>query len=602
MSVAIATLRRSPPHRTRPRAVADRVVLGAVLLGVALVPGGPVDAACADAAPGAAAAGPAGKRVFFGDLHVHTAFSLDAYAVGTRVDPADAFAFARGQELTLSDRQTRVRLDRPLDFAAVTDHAEYFDVTYLCGDPSYGTAEFCRQLRAATRGDPAIAAFRRWVAPLYAGPSGKPAPICDAAGGACRDARVSQWTRAQQMANEANDPCRFTAFVANEWSATPNSRHWHRNLIYASDRVPAYPVNSIDQPTAEAMWTALERQCRPEDGCDVVAIPHNMNLAEGGGFDVESASEISLRQRARFERIAEIYQHKGSSECLPAFGADDTGDCGFELMLPSRFRQPFGQAVDRAAWESLRPAFYRTLLARGLQMQQRARFNPLQLGAIASTDTHNGTPGAVDEGAWRGHFGGDVNPAARFSLFPDASPGGLVAAWAEENTRGSIFAALQRREVYATSGPRIVLRFFATAARAGDPCRAEGAEAEAVPMGGTLPAGRRFRPQFVVQALMDREPIERIEIVRGVLGPSGVEEKVVALPFASGAGGASVCAAFRDADYDPARPAYWYARVLERPTRRWSKHDCEAARDCSNPRKDRMIRERAWASPIWRLP
>ena len=540
------------------------------------------------------------KRAFFGDLHVHTSFSIDAYAVGIRVDPADAYAFAKGQELTLSDRRTRTRLERPLDFAAVTYHAEYFDVSYLCGDPTYSGRDWCSRFREASQPDPQIQGFRKFALPLFAGPKSLPAPLCEA-GGECRQARQSQWGRVRSMANEANEPCRFTAFVANEWSATPNARHWHRNLIYASDKVPDYPINVLDQPDLHTMWTALDQQCKAGEGCDVVAIPHNMNLAEGGGFDIESEDELSLRLRARFERVAEIYQHKGASECLSDWSRRGEDDCSFELMFPARFGGPFGGKVDQENWNRMRSTYYRSLLARGLQMQQRLRFNPLQLGAVASTDTHNGTPGAVEEGAWLGHFGSDLNPSARFSLFPDASPGGLVGIWAEENTRQSLFAGLKRREVFGTSGPRIVVRFFALPAGAKDPCLAGDPPANAVPMGGELPGGTRFRPVFVVQALMDREPLEKIQVVTGVLGPKGIEERVVDLVPSSGAGGASLCAVHREPRYDANRPAYWYARVIERPTKRWSKRDCEAAGRCS-PAQDRMVSERAWSSPIWRLP
>ena len=550
--------------------------------------------------PTCAGARPGLKRAYFGDLHVHTSYSIDAYAVGVRVDPADAYAFAKGQELTLSDRRTRTRLERPLDFAAVTDHAEYFDVSYLCGDPTYSGRDWCRRFREASQPDPQIQGFRKFAFPLFAGPRSLPAPLCEASG-ECREARESQWTRVRNMANEANEPCRFTAFVANEWSATPDARHWHRNLIYASDHVPDYPINVIDQPDLQSMWTALDRQCRPEEGCDVVAIPHNMNLAEGGGFDVESEDELSLLLRARFERLAEVYQHKGASECLSDWARRGEDDCAFELMFPSRFGGPFGGKVDEATWNRMRSSYYRSLLARGLQMQQRLRFNPLQLGAIASTDTHNGTPGAVEEDRWLGHFGADLNPSARFSLFPDASPGGLVGIWAEENTRTSLFAALKRREVFGTSGPRIVVRFFALPEGSADPCRGGEPSAEAVPMGGTLPSGRRYRPLFVVQALMDREPLERVQVVSGVLGPKGIEERVVDLVPSRQGTGATVCAVHREPAYDGARPAYWYARVLEGPTKRWSKRDCEAAAGCS-PAQDRMVRERAWTSPIWRLP
>jgi hypothetical protein len=163
-----------------------------------------------------------------------------------------------------------------------------------------------------------------------------------------------------------------------------------------------------------------------------------------------------------------------------------------------------------------------------------------------------------------------------------------------------VFAALKRREVFGTSGPRIVIRFHALPARAADPCANGDPPADAVPMGGTLPTRRRYRPMFVVQALMDREPLEKVQIVTGVLGPQGVEERVIDLVPSAG-GGRTLCAVHREPADDATRAAFWYARVLERPTKRWSKRDCEAAGRCS-PAQDRMIRERAWSSPIWRLP
>jgi hypothetical protein len=554
--------------------------------------------------PPCAGASPGTKQVYFGDLHVHTSFSMDAYAVGVRVDPGDAYAFAKGQELTLPDGQSRVKLSHPLDFAAVTDHAENFDVMYRCTDPQFLDHPYCAAFRQASRPSMPIDAFRRFFLPLVTGDKAALPTICDAAAGECASARTSQWRRVQEFANAANEPCRFTAFIGNEWSATPNGRHWHRNLIFASDKVTSFPVNYVDQPTVESMWDALDRECRKEAGCDVLAIPHNLNLAEGGGFDVETASDVRLRQRVRYERLAEIHQHKGNSECLPEFGADDADDCDFERMLPPRLAGPGRKPVDAATWAQLRASYYRSLLARGLQLYRARGVNPLQLGAVASTDTHNGTAGFVDESGWRGHFGPDYAAAVRFSLFPDANPGGLVGVWAEQNTRASVFAALRRRETFATSGPRIVLKFYAVRGDAADACTREAPPPGAVAMGDEIPParGRARHYTFVVQALMDEQPLEIVQIVRGRLGRGdAVDEQVLTLTPAYAAGGRSLCATFVDRNVDHV-PAYWYARVQERPTDRWSRRDCRATGDCAkHPAADRGIRERAWSSPIWAL-
>ncbi|MFO1425604.1 MAG: DUF3604 domain-containing protein [Steroidobacteraceae bacterium] len=309
------------------------------------------------ALPGRARRGPAGPVRRPARAHVLFDGRLRDRRAGSI--PATRSRSPRARKLTLADGRTQVKLAKPLDFAAVTDHAETFDVMYRCTDPQYLDHPYCAGFREASRPVAPIEAFRRFFYPLVAGDKATLAPICDAAAGECAAARVSQWRRVQEFANAANEPCRFTAFVANEWSATPNGRHWHRNLIFASEKVSSFPINYVDQPTVDALWDALDRECRAESGCDVIAIPHNMNLAEGGGFDVETASDERLRQRMRYERLAEIHQHKGNSECLPAYGIDDTADCDFERMLPPRLVGPGRKPVDEATWRRLRSSYYR---------------------------------------------------------------------------------------------------------------------------------------------------------------------------------------------------------------------------------------------------
>ncbi|MEQ8858954.1 MAG: DUF3604 domain-containing protein [Pseudomonadales bacterium] len=543
------------------------------------------------------------KALLWGDLHAHTAWSLDAYAFGAVATPADAFAFARGQELRLATGET-TRIDRPLDFAAVTDHADAFDVMYLCTDPLYSDRAYCRAIRDARDARRGREIFTDYLLPIVV--DGEAAPVCDEPGSDCDAASRGQWRRVQEAANDADDPCRFTAFVGYEWSATPAGSHWHRNVVFRSDRVPDEAYDFVRYPKVEDLWSALDRTCRPEDGCDVLAIPHNINMADGGGFDIDRESSEVQALRARFERLAEMHQEKGNSECLPASPDARSEDCAFE-QLPDhlRDRAPADDSeTPDERWQRSKSAFYRSLLTRGLIAYEGSerRSNPLMLGAIGSTDNHLGTPGRVQEdGYWGAMSMLWQDDATRLSS-SGYNPGGLVAVWAEQNTRASVFDALKRREAYATSGPRISLRFDAL----DDAVSAEGACASAqgavaTAMGGTL-LRRQRTPRLRIVAGMDQTPLARIQIVKVDLREGTIDEQVHAVAdFPAGTSG--TCRVWEDPDFDPNAPAYWYARVVELPTPRWSKLLCERLGRCAeHPEADLMIEERAWSSPIWYEP
>jgi hypothetical protein len=214
-----------------------------------------------------------------------------------------------------------VQLDRPLDFAAVTDHADGFDVMYLCTDPEYRDDAYCRAMRDARKSGAGRTIFTDYLLPMIGGAQPAQSPLCAKDGVDCDAAIKSQWRRAQFAANEADAPCEFTAFIGYEWSATPGGRHWHRNVIYRSDRVPERAFDYVRYPSVGQLWDALAAECREENGCAALAIPHNTNWADGGGFDVETESSAMLLARARYERLPEIHQEKGSSECLPRAAA-----------------------------------------------------------------------------------------------------------------------------------------------------------------------------------------------------------------------------------------------------------------------------------------
>ena len=534
-----------------------------------------------------------GEQLLFGDLHVHTAYSLDAYAFGTLTTPRDAYEFARGQPLRLDNGQI-IALDRPLDFAAVTDHAETWEVTWNCTDPAYEDIPYCAGMRRERAAGNGRGIFTDYLLPVVTQEPPVHAPFCDELD--CEGATRSQWRRVQEAANQANDPCEFTALIGYEWTASPNGRHWHRNVIFRSDVVPERPFDYINYPSVDRLWTALAEACRPEDGCDAVAIPHNINWTDGGTFDVENDSAEVAALRGRYERLAEMHQEKGNSECLPESPDRNDADCGFELVTVNGAKvRMLGPAEDPVAeWRAMRSGYYRSLLGRGLAEFERTGHNPLQLGAIGSTDGHFGAAGFTEESSFPGGvtaiwFGPEATLAN-----PLYNPGGLVAVWAEANTRTGVFDALQSRKAYATSGTRIRLKFGTTAANA---CAAEDIEF-VTPMGRSATASERT---FTVQVAMDRIPLAAIDIVKGHLEEGEAVEQVIRVAeFETGK--PTACVTWTD-EGDDTGPAYWYARVTEQPSKRWSKHLCERLDLCGRyPQADQMIEERAWSSPIWRLP
>lgn len=549
--------------------------------------------ACSNAVPGE-------KQLLWGDLHVHTAWSLDAYAFGALATPADAFDFARGQPLRLASGE-EARIDRPLDFAAVTDHAETFDVMYACTDPLYRDEAYCRAIRDGRRAREGRQVFVDYLLPIVAQTPGEVPPLCEKDGVDCEGARRGQWRRVQEIANDHNEACRFTAFIGFEWSASPGGRHWHRNVVFRSAHVPDQAFDYLRFPQVHQLWEALDATCRPEDGCDVLAIPHNINWADGGGFDIAEESPQTLSLRARYERVAEIHQEKGNSECLPADPEDASDDCAFERLIGNFAQTRVSGAREGSAeevWQRMRSTYYRSLLTRGLVAYDASgrASNPLMLGAIGSTDTHSGTPGDTAEANFAGGMSTLWQDDSGRLAHTEWNPGGLVAVWAGENTRASVFDALKRREAYATSGTRISLRFGTSRAPA---CSDAPLELD-TPMGGTT--YQRETPRFVVLAGRDQADLARVQIIKGEVRDGAVHEQVfdVAAPEIAQP---SICAIWQDPDFDDAAPAYWYARVLEVPTPRWSKLLCERAGSCAeHPEADRMIQERAWSSPIWYEP
>jgi Protein of unknown function (DUF3604) len=575
-------------------------------------PGPPADTgvACPDANPL--------KNIYFGELHTHTGYSLDAYAIGTRGDPSTAYAFARGSEIPIApgtkNSPGTTKIDRPLDFMAVTDHSEFLGPIGLCTmDPKADgyDAPYCKAIRdqGSTRAKIAIyGSLFRLV------PDDPSDPILcngtDARNERCREQARSLWKKTQEATNAAYERCKFTTFKAYEWSGQSGMANMHRNVIFKGDQVPDTPFDFIRYPSAIELWEALSRECKSAEGCDAITIPHNSNASTGQMWD--TADDPRTRKfMKRYQVLVEFFQHKGNSECLSDQALGDPG-CEFELVRGSAVAQALGVPdTGNNDQENNARGYVRNGLAQGLAFAGQKQPNPLQIGLIGSTDTHNASPGNVKESTWPGHTGGtDDQPQSRLES-PDFNPGGLAAIWAEQNTRESIFAGMKRRETYATSGPRIVVRFYATSSVKDDASAKKMCEdsmfpkalvdSGAAPMGGVLSS--KENPYVFVHAMQDETPLERIEIVKLTTDAAGkAAVSIEKLPLAEGAGNRA-CVYWSDKAFDPAKPTLYYARVLEQPTWRWSHYDCEKApsvEGCKEGGKLNVkIQERAWTSPIY---
>jgi hypothetical protein len=407
-------------------------------------------------------------------------------------------------------------------------------------------------------------------------------------------------------------------------------------VIFRNNAVPSLPVSAFEEPTRQGLWQRLKTMCTDAGtGCQVLAIPHNSNLSEGMAFDAEygGATTISGQRAiatlgASTEPLVEIYQHKGSSECSTDFssgllGADE--QCGFEQLSAT----PCTTYDEQGECTSPRD-FVREALTLGMRERQRLGVNPLRLGIIASTDTHNGTPGNVDEASWRGHVGTQDSRLglALTGTLEEYSPGGLAGVWAIENSRDALFEAMQRRETFGTSGPRMTVRFFGgwsyPTTMCGSTNLVSSGYSGGVPMGGTLPARTGSgAPRFVIQATMDETRLQVAQVVKRWIDRLGnTRERVfdVAGNRANGAtvnpltcevsgpGSTTLCGVWTDPTFDAAVPAVYYVRVLENPTCRWTAEWCrslplsERPLRCSDPNMPRTIQERAWSSPIWYEP
>lgn len=596
------------------------------------------------------------RNAYFGDLHVHGAFSFDAANYGSAATPGDVFAFAKGASLGLSPLDeagapTRtVQLDRPLDFAAATEHGDFLGEVVHCttpGSPGYD-AELCEAYQG---GDP-DAAFDFGLMLASEEPT-RDEDLCGADGTGCAEAAAERWAAivaAAEAADDRTSACTFAAFAGYEYTNTAGVSNLHRNAIFRNANVPTVPVTTFEATTPSQLWEDLAAGCLDAgSGCDALLIPHNPNLSNGwmffpdtSGSESEQAERATLR--ARLEPLVEIFQHKGDSECRNGYGDPDDPDCAFEKIRPEGDEVCPDDAPGAGGMRNWgcthRLDYVRNVLKEGLSEERRLGVNPYRLGFVASTDTHNGTAGLVTSVDFPGHVGvvddtpeerlGDGN--ATHDAFID-NPGGLAGVWAVERSRDAIFEAMRRGETFATSGPRIEVRLFGGFDLPTDLCTRddalEVAYRQGAPMGGTVPApGLLSGPlRLYLQARADigvpASPgvgLERIQVVKGWLDASGVaHERVFEVAkgdtpgtlddtCAAGGGEDAMCLVWEDPDFDAAAPAFWYARVIEVPTCRWSTWECldypaeERPERCDSGEVPSAVQQRAWSSPVWYTP
>ena len=596
------------------------------------------------------------RRALFGDLHIHTSYSFDAAANSTGATPEDAHRYARGEAIPifpLDDQGVaigRTKIDRPLDFLAVTDHGEFLGERALCrtkGSPVYLT-QFCADYRSNERmGMMMLGTVITTDTPV------RIPEICGADGDLCRDFAQSPWENIQAASNTANSPCEFTSFIAYEYTGTPYTSNYHRNVIFRNGSVPALPVSYIDAPIDSKLWSSLDAVCDSATGCDYLTIPHNSNLANGRMApymqleDTDAAKIAYAKSRLKREPVMEIFQHKGGSECInglsSVFGAPDEL-CDIEAVRRIGEKRTYttreftedglvaGEATEVTAEcdeDSIgsngmlgagcvhATDFQRSALLVGLKEEQAIGLNPIKLGIIAATDTHSATSGGVKESEWVGAVTGEATPAER--LQPglltsgiDGNPGGLAGVWAEQNTRDAIFDAMLRKEVFGTSGPRITPRLFAGWTLPEGLCQANDMVAQAyangVPMGGDLSATDDLsKPKFLAYAARDpeSEKLQELHLIKGWIDREGNMNTQV-IPVAIEEEGAdSLCQVYTDNNFDPTQSAYYYLRAVEPETARWHTYDCAAIDEadrpavCTNGAYPERIREMAWTSPIW---
>jgi hypothetical protein len=586
------------------------------------------------------------NQVFWGDTHLHTSYSTDAGMIGNRLGPDEALRFAKG-EMVVSSSGTRARLIRPLDFLVVADHAENLGLSPMIeeSNPELLRDPWGKEVHDLVKAGDSWGAYRKWAEEGVAtGTDPMPNPAL----------MRTMWERIIDAVDQHNQPGVFTAFHGFEWTSSPDAKNLHRNVIFrdgAEEARQIIPLSNYDTTDPEDLWEWLAAY-EEKTGGRALAIPHGGNLSNGLMFAVETMSGDPIdadyaRRRMQWEPLYEVTQIKGDGEAHPLLSPNDEfadyynwdkGDFGYQAKTPEMLPHEYG----------------RSALKLGLEQAEKLGTNPFKFGMIGSTDSHTSLATTREENYF-GKFSG-VEPGTGEIRYDDvvvtdrrpnnngeitirhweSTASGLAGVWARENTREAIWDAMARKEVYATTGTRMLVRVFAGWDFAPDevhrPNFADQGYQRGVPMGGDLtPAPDGAAPKFMIRALRDPDGanLDRIQIVKGWLGPDGeAEERIYEVAWAGDRAldqdgklppvgstvdveqatytndiGQAVMAGFwEDPDFDPSQPAFYYVRVLEIPTPSWLAYDRKIF---GLPLPEGAVLEqqdRAYTSPIWYTP
>ncbi len=608
---------------------------------------------------------PAGSptQVFWGDTHLHSSYSPDAYLMQNRsADPDTAYRYAKGYPVIHPYHRARIQIETPLDFLVLTDHGEFMGVLpkLLQGDPMVANTKTGKRYRRMAAQGKEIEVFGELIAMVNK--VVPPNPDLNN-----EEINRTVWGEIMAVADSHNEPGKFTALMGWEWSSTPQGANLHRVVVMKGGKENGetfIPYTSLDSDRPEDLWAWLQETSQ-KAGTDFLAIPHNSNISKGLMFsladsDGKAITEEYAALRMRWEPIVEMTQIKGDSETHPRLSPTDefadyetydhtievegTKDKamftdGFLGKLSEKDRKYIEEHEARVAEVG---DYVRTALLRGLVLEDRVGANPYKFGVIGSTDSHTGMSSA-EEDNFHGKMALDSTPETRGEDILPGTPGwdmgaaGLAGVWATENTREALFDAMKRKEVYATTGPRIELRVFGgydfsdADASAGDVAGA--GYTKGVPMGSDLakaPEGKA--PSLLIRAVKDPKHanLDRIQVVKGWVDAEGMpQEKIYDVALADdrtvGADGKvppvgntvdlatgnwtndigdpELAVAWTDPDFDPSKRAFYYVRVLQIPTPRHTLYDAIALGiDVKETGRPATIQERAYSSPIWYTP
>jgi hypothetical protein len=591
------------------------------------------------------------KQLLWGDTHLHTNNSFDAFLNrNMSASPDTAYRYAKGLPVIHPYHRARIQIRTPLDFLVVADHAEYLGVmrtVYESGVPTedLGMVDWVKAkyidhwLAGVVERDEGMAAFAS-ILPKPASVEESAARQLESRIPAAEEMQHTVWQEAIRTADEHNDPGHFTTLIGWEWSSIPGGANLHRVVFTSSNADVAsqyQPYSSADSQYPEDLWAWLDTTSKTT-GAEFVAIPHNSNISKGYMFDDKSLRGVpftaeTAKTRARWEPVAEATQIKGDSETHPSVSPDDPF-ADFETY-------PHYIQNDPPPYDPKVGDYIRSALLRGLAIEEQVGINPYQFGLIGSTDAHTGVSSAEEPNFWgklardsipENKFGLSVNPGGPTGWSMSAS--GLAAVWASENSRDAILQAFRRREVYATSGPRIGVRVFGGwDFEPGDAESNPDAVGSGVPMGGELSsAPDGGAPRFVIQVMKDpmSANLDRVQVIKGWVDTSGATHERIFdvaasrdrerdaegayLPvgntvdpttgtYTNTIGSAYLTTVFRDPEFNPMVSAFYYVRVLEIPTPRHSVFDALALNlDPKEIKGPWFIQERAYTSPIWYRP